>query len=173
MKQLGYIILGIALGILFSYLFKVGCDLEPEEPAVEIIKPRGLITPQQAIMLDTAYNKRHRLISDSIIFRPGGDNRSSWYGLEDVKNYLKYADSQATALGYTLNGLRIYAGAYETTSKFGAGYTTFFIIPTGEKNTAKASSMVNALPIESSDIPESDGLNAGEQGNPPYANYPH
>ena len=175
MKKLSYIILGAILGVVGYYLYcNYICSHESEsEQVMAIVKPKGLISPQQAKVLDTTYNKRYKLISDSIVTRSGGDNRSSWYALEDIQNYIKYADSQATSLGYTLNGLRIYAGAHEETSKFGPGYTTFFLIPTGTKNTAQGNStFFNFIQPGGNDIDGGDGLNDGGLGQPPGANYP-
>ena len=175
MKKLSYIILGAILGVVGFYIYcNYFCSHDMKtEAVVSIVKPKGLITPEQAKVLDTSYNERYRLISDSIVTRAGGDNRSSWYALEDINNYIKYADSQATSLGYTLDGLRIYAGAHEETSKFGPGYTTFFFIPTGTKNTSKGNSVpLIVLPPGGNDIPGADGLNKGSEGEPPSANYP-
>ena len=69
--------------------------------------------------------------------------------------------------------MRIYAGAHEETSKFGPGYSTYFLIPTGYKNTAQGSStLINLLPPKAGDIDGANGLNGGENGDPPSANYP-
>lgn len=175
MKKLSYIIFGAVLGAVGFYVYcNYFCSHDMEiETEMTIVKPKGLITPAQAKVLDTTYNERYRLISDSIVTRGGGDNRSSWYALEDINNYIKYADSQATSLGYNLDGLRIYAGAHEETSKFGPGYTTFFFIPTGTKNTAQGNStLINLLPQRGGDIDGGFGLNNGQSGQPPSANYP-
>ena len=51
--------------------------------------PRGVITPAEAKTLDQAFDSRHQLISNSIVKRP--DNRSSWYSLQDMRDYLDYA----------------------------------------------------------------------------------
>lgn len=125
--------------------------------------PKGLITPEQAKTLNDAYTKRHQLISDNITMRP--DNRSSWYSLEDIKNYLTLAEAQAKELGYEMDGIRIYCGAYpEDNGK--AGYSTSFIVPTINESNGEDGSG------SSPDMPGGDGLNFGGHGDPPGANYP-
>ena len=70
---------------------------------------------------------------------------------------------------YTLDGLRVYLGAYP--SKGGeTGLTTMFIVPTGVKDTSQGSMF--SIKAGSGDIPGGDGLNFGQEGDPPGANYP-
>ena len=134
--------------------------------------PKGIITPAEASALDEAFNSRHQLISDSIVKRP--DNRSSWYSLKDMRSYLDYAEKQAGTLGYTMDGIRVYLGAYPNTAN-GVGYTTMFFTPTGFQTTAQSSmSLFNMSmqPPVKPDIPGGSGLNEGPAGVPPSANYP-
>ncbi|RSK40230.1 hypothetical protein [Mangrovimonas spongiae] len=166
MKKLALLILGVLLGMLLCYLY-LKPDNMAEEP--EIIKPKGVITSKEAKTLDAAFNSRHELISDSIVKRP--DNRSSWYSLEDMRNYLDYAENQAKELGYTMDGVRIYLGAHANEGDQ-VGYTTMFLIPTGTKNLEEGSSSPLPTLKGSGDISEGDGLNNGENGEPPSANYP-
>lgn len=169
MKNFGLLLFGIVIGALAMYFY---CKDDVTEGAIEaIVPPKGLITPTEARTLDQAYNSRHQLISDSIVKIKNGDNRSSWYALEDINNYIKYADSQATSMGYTLNGLRIYAGAHASTPKE-AGLTTMFFIPTGYKTTAEGSMIPITMRQGVGDIPGGNGLNRGTSGVPPGANYP-
>ncbi len=134
--------------------------------------PKGIITPAQAKVLDLAFNTKHRIINDSLFKKStdGGDNRSSWWSLEDIQNYINYAENQAGELKYTMDGLRVYLGSYPGT-KGETGLTTLFFIPTGYKNTAQGS----MLPMQGGgvDIPGGDGLNVGQSGYPPSSNYPH
>ncbi|WP_299224086.1 hypothetical protein [uncultured Psychroserpens sp.] len=165
MKNLVLLILGIILGAIAMYFYC--CKDEPVEMLPK--PPQGTITPAEARTLDEAYNLRHRLISDSIVTREGGDNRSSWYSLTDIEDFIEIAKDQASDSGYTMNGIRIYLGAYPQ-SKEGAGYTTMFLIPTGYLNTAEGS-MLN-FQYSNGDIPGTNGLNHGGDGEPPSANYP-
>src|SRR5690606_7833221 len=136
-----------------------------------VVAPKGVITPEEAKELDTAFNSRHELISDSIVGRP--DNRSSWYSLSDMRDYLDYAVSETKDLGYTMDGVRVYLGAYPDTDNE-VGYTTLFFVPTGFLASAEAgmNPFTSALPPTNPDIPGGPGLNVGGGGNPPSANYP-
>ena len=130
--------------------------------------PKGLITPAEAKALDKAFDSRHQLISDSIVKRP--DNRSSWYSLEDMRAYLNLAEAEAKTAGYTMDGIRVYLGAHADDGN-DVGYTTMFFIPTGTKNQSEGS-MINMNLRKSGDIPGGNGLNGGDDGDPPPANYP-
>ncbi|EDP69779.1 hypothetical protein FBALC1_09617 [Flavobacteriales bacterium ALC-1] len=125
--------------------------------------PKGLITPEQAKELNDAFTERCELISKEITKRP--DNRSSWYSLEDLRTFLDSAEAQAKELGYEMDGVRIYCGAYPIV-KGQAGYSTSFIVPTASNKVGEEGNG------ESNDIQSANGLNIGHQGNPPGANYP-
>jgi len=173
MKNFGLLVLGIIIGAIAMYFYFQQLKSAPDGMAPNA--PKGLITPAEAKTLSQAYNPRYNLISDSLVTRPGGDNRSSWYALEEVITYLDYAERQATELNYTMDGIRIYLGAYPE-SKEGEGYTTLFMVPTGTMNTSNKSEG-NMLGFSfkkgnSGDIPGGGGLNMGGGGNPPSANYP-
>jgi hypothetical protein len=129
-----------------------------------MLKPKGVITPEQAKKLNDAFTTRCELISKDIVKRP--DNRSSWFSLEDIKAYLVYAENQAKEKGYKMNGIRIYCGAYPTVDGK-VGYSTSFIAPTADIPDGK-----DGANGGSSDIPEGDPLNDGQSGWPPNASYP-
>jgi len=169
MKKLSLLILGIIIGAFATYYFCPSCSIDAEAVVAEksIMKPTGVITPAQAKVLDTEFNSRHTLISDSIVLR--SDNRSSWWSLDDMRNYLTYAENQTQGLGYTMNGVRIYLGAHPTI-KGTVGYTTMFLVPTGDKTVPGGGS--GFMAAGSKDILGGDGLNAGGPGDPPSANYP-
>ncbi len=124
--------------------------------------PKGVITPKEACTLDAAYDQRYKLISKTILCRP--DNRSVWFSLEDLRDYLTYAEHQAKEQGYEVDGIRIYMGAYPEV-KGEAGYTTVFLVPTTPDSLGKDE-------MSSADISTVNALNYGGQGNPPGANYP-
>ena len=126
-------------------------------------KPKGIITPKEAKALNDAFTARCELISRDIVKRP--DNRSSWFSLQDLRTYLDYAENQAKELGYEMNGVRIYCGANPVV-RSKVGYSTAFIVPTTEVIDGKDAGG------ENKDIPEGEGLNDGQQGDPPNANYP-
>lgn len=165
MKNFFLFLLGLIIGAAAVYFY---CCSDKAEESFEA--PKGLITPAEAKVLDRAFDSRHQLISDSIVKRP--DNRSSWYSLADMRAYLNYAENEAKGLGYTMDGIRVYLGAYPTDKE--VGYTTVFFIPTGTLNaTNSESSMFNfSFQGGSGDITGGKGLNAGGPGEPPNSNYP-
>ncbi|MGS2725991.1 hypothetical protein ACU8DI_05240 [Psychroserpens sp. BH13MA-6] len=171
MKNLVTLFLGIILGAAAMYYF---CANYNEEDMVDSMVPRnpkGYIDAGQISALTQAYNPRYDLISDSIFPNTEfGDNRSSWYALQDVRDYLTIAENQADSLGYVMTGVRIYPGAYPD-SKGVPGYSTYLFVPTGYKNTSQG----NVLHMSfqgNNDIPNGGGLNKGGSGEPPSANYP-
>ncbi|WP_299364793.1 hypothetical protein [Winogradskyella sp.] len=170
MKNFGLFILGAIIGALTVYFICCKDDSSIKGISKSAV-PNGLITPLEATALDQAYDLRHSIISDSLLKNTEtGDNRSSWYPIADIRSYLEYAEQQADSLGYILDGLRIYAGAYPDT-KEGPGLMTMFFIPTGTRNTAQGS-MFSLLQGGSNDIGGANGLNMGGQGDPPGAKYP-
>jgi hypothetical protein len=126
-------------------------------------KPQGVISPDEATKLDQAFTARHDLISNNILKR--ADNRSCWWSLQDMKDYLEYAEAQVKELGHEMTGVRVYMGAYGET-KEGPGYSTMFMVPTANIPQGKGDDGENA------DVPEADALNKSNGGKPPSANYP-
>ena len=86
MKKLGPLLLGLIIGTLAMYFY---CNQGESEMTIvpEISKPKGVITPAQAKTLDQAYNIKHNIINDSLFRKSadGGDNRSSWWSIEDIR----------------------------------------------------------------------------------------
>lgn len=169
MKNIGILVFGFILGALVMYYLNSTSTTPKVLAEAELVKPKGLITPSEAKILDKAYNERYAIISDSLFKDSNGDNRSSWFALEELTSYIDYAKNQAKDNGFRMDGLRIYLGAYPD-NKEGTGLTTMFFIPTGYKSTSKGSFFT--LPQGSGDLTGSDGLNFGSSGNPPGANYP-
>lgn len=166
MKQLAYFIIGLGIGFLAcKYLFQPE-DIKGDMEEVEIVKPKGVITPERAMELDKNFNERHALIKNELGI---DDNRSSWYSLKDIQDYLVYAEDQAKDLGATMDGVRIYVGAYED-----KGLTTMFLVPTASSKMQKGSSSPFGMFTQggSGDLNGADVLNMGGAGYPPSANYP-
>lgn len=170
MKNFGLLILGIILGALAMYFYCCNDQMEMTSESASST-PKGIITSAQAKILDNAYNLKHRIINDSLFKKStdGGDNRSSWWAIEDIQNYINHAEHQAGELGYNMDGLRLYLGSYPDANGE-TGLTTMFFVPTGIVNKSQGS----MFPIQggSGDIQGADGLNMGESGKPPGANYP-
>lgn len=126
-------------------------------------KIKGLISPKEAKELSDNFTQRCELISRDIVGRE--DNRSSWWSLQDIKAYLEYAEKQARELGYEMNGIRVYCGAHNDDAGK-VGYSTSFIVPTTRIIDGKDGGDGNG------DVPGGDGLNRGQNGDPPGSGYP-
>ena len=151
------------------------CAKSSEKPMekMAIVKPKGVITPAQAQVLNDNWTNTRKQAVDSAAGRP--DNRSSWWSLNDIKNYLSYAENQADTLGYKMDGIRVYLGVYSGNAPNGkADYTTLFIVPTGKKVHSDANfSLFNfSMLAGGGDISGADALNDSSPGYPPDANYP-
>ncbi|WCO00416.1 hypothetical protein [Psychroserpens ponticola] len=169
MKKLVLLILGFILGALAMY-FYFHSDKNQENMDDTPI-PKGIIKPDQIKTLTKAYDPRYNLINDSIFKgEKDGDNRSSWYSLEDLQNFITLAQKQAGDLGYTMDGIRIYPGAHQQEAGK-PGYTTFLLVPTGYLNTSEGS-MLSMQKGGGDDIDGGNGLNNGDNGKPPGSNYP-
>ncbi|WP_431135607.1 hypothetical protein [Psychroserpens mesophilus] len=169
MKKLVLLILGFILGALAMYFY---CCKEEPINITDPTPPKGLIKPAEIKTLTQAYDPRYQAINNAIFEGDeGGDNRSSWYALEDLENFLTLAKIQAGDLGYTMDGIRIYPGAHSAIDKT-PGYSTFLIVPTGYRNSSEGSMMFFQKGGGGKDIDGGNGLNRGEDGDPPGANYP-
>lgn len=167
MKKLSLLVVGAIIGFAAAYFYLGGT---PDDGVPETVDaPRGVITEAEGIALDKAFNAKHRLISDSIMKRP--DNRSSWFSLKDVRDYLIYAEAETAKAGYNMDGVRIYLGSYQDGQE-GAGYTTMFFVPTGSKAVSEGG-LFTATFQGGGDIPGGPGLNNGGNGDPPQGNYPN
>ncbi len=171
MKKLALVLLGILLGFLLCYFFYGKQDMA-EAVAGLPPTPKGLINPVEITQLDRDYNPRHQLISESLFESGKKDNRSSWYSLSDLNDYLDYAEAQAKELHYTMDGVRIYLGAHKPKNGEKIGMTTMFFVPTGTKDVQKGNVINISIQGGGGDIPGGDGLNRGSHGDPPNANYP-
>jgi hypothetical protein len=171
MKNFGLLILGIILGASAMYFYSNGTEREPE--ALALIKPKGVITPKEAKVLNDDWTKkRANLLFDSIAGRP--DNRSAWWSVEEIQNYINYAANQTGELGYEMDGLRVYFGVYPKSAPDGrANYSTVFIVPTGKKIKSQGAVIpLNLLQGGGGvDIDLADPLNRGETGIPPGSGY--
>jgi len=134
-------------------------------------KPNNLITKERAIELCKAHDTKHAAISRAINAQ---DNRSTWYSLEELKEYIAYIEAQGREKGYNVEGIRFYVGSYPENDRVSgkSNSTTIFLAPTGTKaNQRKA--MTVSQESSSPDITEIDPLNMGQTGWPPHASYPN
>ena len=135
--------------------------------------PNGLISPAEAKELNQQFVKTRSKELDKIVEKLDNkpnkkDALSTWFSLEEIKNYIAYVESNAP----DANGLRIYFGAYKTKSGNAdkSNVTTVFMVPTTEsKGSMQKDGLGGGDP---SDIGDLEGLNSGSLGNPPSATYP-
>ncbi|WP_298897315.1 hypothetical protein [uncultured Psychroserpens sp.] len=170
MKKLGPIILGIVIGAVAMYFYFH--NIKNVDGMSDTPTPKGIISPKEIKVLTEAYNSRYDSINNTV-FRgvEGGDNRSSWYSLEDLRNYLTLAEKQAAEQGYTMDGVRIYPGALPAITGR-PGYTTFLFVPTGYLDKSEGNMISLKQGGGGDDMPDGNGLDMGGEGKPPGANYP-
>jgi len=165
MKQLSYIILGFIIGALLTYYF---CP-RVVQPPVKIVKPKGVITVEQAKVLNDNWTLHRKPAVDSAAKKQGReqDDRSTYWDLEDIENYLGYAKNYSDSLGYTMTGIRVYLGEYgENAGQTKKNLTTMFVVPTGHKAKSEASTLyVNYRDDDGMPVPP---LNKGDGGNTGY-----
>lgn len=167
MKKLSYLILGILIGSFSTYFF---CprQIDKDVEQTKIVKPKGVISQAMAKELNDDWTKYRQAAVDSAAKKQGRnqDDRSVYWELTDVENYLGYAKHQADSLGYTMTGIRVYLGVYgKNAGQAKKDLTTMFIVPTGKKAQSQAGSIF--LPPSNNDLPL-DPLNAGAGGQGGY-----
>lgn len=159
MKKASLFLLGIIIGAFVTYFFcpRQAAKLK-EQP---IVKPKGVITVEKAKELNTNWTLHRKKAVDSAAAKQGRkqDDRSVWWSLDDVENYVAYAKSESQRLGYDMNGIRVYLGVYgKNAGQTKKDLTTMFLVPTGNVSKSQASSIV--LPPTDDDLPI-DPLNDG------------
>ncbi|MFV9550820.1 hypothetical protein [Algibacter sp. PT7-4] len=156
MKKLGLIILGGIIGALLTYYFCPQSVADKPNMHAEATAPRDTITVAQAKILSNNWEKNNQTEVDSLIDVEGPRKkmRSVWWSLKEINEYLSYAQAKSDTLGYKMTGVRVYLGNYGKNGKPGKkNRNTMFIVPTGPKNTSKASSLNVLLPPGDPDIP--------------------
>ena len=163
MKKLALIILGFIIGAVLTYYFCPRPD-DMNTMAPEYDKPTGVITIIEAEALSANWAKNNKTEIDSTLDVEGSRKsmRSVKWTLKDVEDYLHFAKSESDSVGYTMTGVRVYLGNYGEKNR-----NTMFIVPTGYKNTSKASSVNLNFAVKDEDIPV-DPLNDGSGGNDGY-----
>jgi hypothetical protein len=136
------------------------------------------ITSKEAKELNQNFVKTRGKALDKIVETETGkpskkDAISSWFSIDDLKEYIAYVEAEGKAKKISINGLRVYFGAYskndKTTDK--KALSTVFFVPT----TPKAGSLQKDGLLGGdggSDVEDIDGMNDGQTGNPPSAEYP-
>ena len=140
---------------------------------MKIKLPKGLISPKEAKELNQQFVKSRSNDMNKIVEKLDNkpnkkDAISSWFSLEELKNYIAYVESKSDKV----NGLRVYFGAYgkkSDTKK--SNVSTVFFVPTEPKvGSLQKDGIVSEA--GSYDLTGIDGLNMGGTGIPPEAEYP-
>ena len=178
MKKFATLIIGVLIGIALMYFYCAKFGIDTLEERAEIVKPNGVVTPAVAKGLNDNWTNKLKAAVDNAAGRP--DNRSAWWSLKDIEDYISYSKNQVDGLDYELKGLRVYLGVYPGSAPNGrADYQTLFIVPTGKKKRGPNSTSESSFsPIEpwfqggdDEDIPGGDPLNGGDPGKPPSGGY--
>lgn len=165
MKKTSLFLLGIIIGAFATYFF---CPRQVDTHVEKIVKPKGVINQEAAKELNANWTLHRKQAVDSAAQKQGRkkDDRSVWWSLEDVENYLAYAKNQADSLGYDMNGIRVYLGVYgKNAGQAKKDLTTMFLVPTGKISKSQASSII--LSFSDSDLPINP-LNDGQGGSDGY-----
>jgi hypothetical protein len=154
--------------LMFLFIASLTACKDTTTQAV-VKKPTNAISKKRAIALSNNYTARYDSIS-RIIGKQ--DNRSTWYSLKELKDYIAYIESQGKEQGYTVDGIRFYLGAYGAENKDPnkQNFTTIFLAPTGKKTNAQTER--NSDNPTSPDINSIDAFNWGTGGWPPQSTYP-
>jgi hypothetical protein len=132
--------------------------------------PKDTISVAKAKQLSKNWQQNNPIEIDSTIEVEGSRKKiqSVYWSLDVVEDYLAYAKKKSDTLGYTMTGLRVYFANYgKNPNPVKKNRNTLFIVPTGPKNTSKASSLNIMLPPTDNDIP-TPPLNAGTGGQGGY-----
>lgn len=165
MRGITYTILGVIIGALLMYYF---CP-RLQQTSESFVEPNGIITVEQAEMLSDNWTKFRKPVVDSAAQKQGReqDDRSTFWNIDDIQNYIRYAKKSSDSLGYTMTGMRVYLGVYgEDADKNKKNLTTMFIVPTGHKTISKASTL--NFSFQSNDNLPVPPLNKGAGGDGGY-----
>ncbi|WP_067146288.1 hypothetical protein [Pseudotamlana agarivorans] len=141
----------IVLITVFGFLaFNCSKDDSENSGNTSFYKPDGVITINEAQDLHQAWqDKNAALFNKAGSSKFSEQHQSFWWSLEDIRNYLDYAQQEAKDKGYNMNGIRVYLAAYPEKE----GQNTLFIAPTGYENTVKASVLNLSFFGNDEDIP--------------------
>ncbi|WP_346882505.1 hypothetical protein [uncultured Algibacter sp.] len=135
-------------------------DDEKIQDSSSIYKPSGVISQERAIDLNKAWASKN-----ASLFNKAGESKfeseiqSHWWSLEDLRNYLDYAEHEAELKGYNMTGVRVYLAAYPEKNN----QNTLFFAPTGHKAVSQASMLGLFLQPRDEDMPINP-LNEGGGG---------
>ena len=133
--------------------------------------PKGVISIEEAKILDRTFTETRADAINKAIGMP--DSRSSWWSVDDLEAYIAYAKRVAKEKGYNVNGLRVYYGAYpkDYHNAEVSGYSTLFIVPTGNKAASNEAAVFSINFQEEEEDLEVPPLNMGHLRKPPPGTY--
>ncbi|MFL1012689.1 hypothetical protein [Flavisericum labens] len=172
MKKLSYIILGFIIGAILTYLFCPRQDGDIHALDTKIVKPKGVISVEEAEELNNNWTKFRKAAVDSAAKKQGRnqDDRSVYWDLKDVKEYLAYAEHYSDSIGYKMTGIQVYLGVYgKNAGQSKKDLTTMFMAPTGRmKSDSKGSMMPFKTKLRVNGNPRVPALNRGSGGGGGY-----
>lgn len=134
---------------------------------MSIQKPKGLITVDEAKKLSENLT-RQKEDPNSKLFQMDS-NRSFWWSLKDLQQYILYAREECNKKGESINGLRFYIGAYGPEKN---NTTTMFMVPTCEKRHGFVKEQEGSEIQDPPNASRISPLNGGVGGIPPGVAYP-
>ena len=98
------------------------------------------------------------------------DALSTWFSIDELKNFIKDVEEEGKAQKITVNGIRVYFGAYSEEDKIEEkrDLSTVFLVPTQPYKNSKEKEGDEG----GNDIEELGGFNEGGMGWPPGTEYP-
>jgi len=102
------------------------------------------------------------------------DALSSWFSIDELKQFIADVEKEGKDKGITVNGIRVYFGAYpkDDKEKKKDNMSTVFLAPTKPYVGSMQKDGVGEEEEGGNDIKELGALNLGTSGNPPEAGYP-
>lgn len=169
MKNFIILLLGLVIGALLTYFFCPRNAGNMNNNHISEKAPKDTISVAEATSLFKNWQKNNPTEIDSLIDVEGPrkiTTNVAW-SLDVVKEYLAYAEAKADTLGFKMTGITVYMGNYgKNLNPKKKNRNTLFIVPTGVKNTSKASSFYNFAQDDGKlPIPP---LNNGGGGGEPY-----
>jgi len=137
-----------------------------------------LITAEEAKELNQNFIKTRSKDLDKIVERETGkpkekDAISSWFSLDELKEYIAHVEAEGKLKDITVDGIRIYFGAYSKNDirSNKKALATVFLVPTQPRVGSLQKDGI-AVAAPSADIESMGGMNEGCTGQPPSAYYP-